>query len=81
MDAEEMIDRNNDYLVTETTIRAKISGDAILDHLRSRKTTGRLTFELIEGGIRRITLSEKTRAPERQRDEIRQLFGMNGNGS
>lgn len=81
MEADEMIARNNDYLVTETTIKPTISTDAILEHLRSRRTTGSLIFELIEGGVRRVTLSEKTRAPERQRDEIRQLFGMNGNDS
>jgi hypothetical protein len=76
MDEEKIISSNHDFLVTDTTIANDIPPDALLHYLRKRRTTGDLIFRLNQGGIRQIVVSEKTKATETQREEIRKIFGM-----
>lgn len=77
MDDNDLIEQNHDYLVTETTIKKNISADKIIELLKARKTTGELCFDFSNGGIRKIRLSEQTKTSEQQRDEIRDILGMN----
>lgn len=76
MTEDEIIASNYDALCTTTTIHTKVSPDAILSALKIRKTTGELTFRLNEGGIRQIVLNEQTRMTEAERDQIREILGM-----
>jgi len=78
MNLDEMIKQNVDFLVTETTLLPTIAPETILTVLRARKTTGILTFELIEGGIRAVRVSERTKATEQERDRLRSILKMNG---
>lgn len=74
--SEEIIERDNDYLITETKIYNKTRRELIFEVLHEQKTTGELRFQLVDGGIRAIQLSEKTKMSEPQRDKIRQILGM-----
>jgi hypothetical protein len=76
MPDDQILETNSDFLVTQSTIKRNTAPDTILRMLRSRKATGELCFDLIEGGVRRIRLSERTKASEAERDEIRKILGM-----
>lgn len=76
MDAEDLIEQNSDFFVTETTLRKDMDPATMLEFLAHMKLTGTLTFELNQGGVRKVRVSEKTKAPEAQRDQIRELLGM-----
>lgn len=77
MNDNDLVEQNHDYLVTETTIRKNISADKIIELLKARGTTGELCFDFRNGGIRKIRLSEQTKANESERDEIRKILRMN----
>lgn len=77
MDDNDLVEKNYDYLVTETTISKTISADKIVALLKARRTTGELCFDFRDGGIRKIRLSEQTKASESERDEIRKILRMN----
>lgn len=62
------------YLLTETQIRRNISADEILRYLKTRRTTGVVTFNLVEGGVRSITIGERTK-PTREPSEIYSVLG------
>jgi hypothetical protein len=73
---DEMIENNHDFLVTESTIRKDISLDSLDIALREKKMTGKVEIDYNQGGKRQIVVRERTKATEKQRDEIRQVFGM-----
>jgi len=73
---DEMIEGNQDFFVTESTINKKVLPEDLLCTLRARKMTGRVEFHYNQGGLRRIVVVETTAANERQRDKIRQALGM-----
>lgn len=73
---EAIVSSNHDFLVTETTIKSKISVEQICSILKHRRTTGSLIFHFIEGGICRILLTEKTKASETQAGRMRDILGM-----
>jgi len=73
---DEMMIRNNDFLVTETTLDPQLDTTRIVTLLRQRKTTGQLTIHLSQGGVQKIALTEKTKANEKQRSKIRDILGM-----
>jgi hypothetical protein len=77
MENEPIID-NRDFLVTETTIDPKLPPEQVLSFLRGRKTTGKVTLEydLSQGGIQKVTVIERTRAKEGQRNGIRAALGI-----
>ena len=77
MREDELIKTNVDYLVTETSfVDGKVPPETVLKVIRDRKTTGRLTYHLSEGGIQRIVLEEKTRTTRAQRDKIDEILGV-----
>lgn len=76
MDDEEMAVANSDFLVTETTLDPKISVDAVVSHLRSRKVTGQLVFHLSQGGVQKVALVERTRATMAERKKVREILGV-----
>lgn len=76
MSTDDLMTKNTDFLCTETSIKSATPAGRLLLLLQARSTTGRLTFDLIKGGVRQITLSEKTPATESQREEIRRILDM-----
>lgn len=77
MREDELIKTNTDFLLTETTfVDGNVPPETVLRVVRQRKTTGELTVHLSQGGIQKIVLKEKTRASESQRDQIREILGM-----
>lgn len=77
MREDDLIKQNADFLLTETTfVDGKIPPETVLSVVRHRKTTGQLTIHLSQGGIQKIVLTEKTKATETQRDQIREILGM-----
>lgn len=76
MDDNDLIEQNHDFIVTETTIKRNVSAEKLIELLKARKTTGELCFDFAKGGIRKIRLSESTKANEEQRDEIRKIVGF-----
>ena len=67
---------NKDFLVTETPVDPRVDVAQLLAYLRQERTTGDVVLHLIEGGIRDITMSEKTKASMEQRKRIREILGM-----
>lgn len=77
MREDDLIKHNADFLLTETTfVDGKIPPETVLTVVRNRKTTGQLTIHLSQGGVQKIVLTEKTKANEAQRDQIREILGM-----
>lgn len=71
-----MILNNHDFLVTDTAIDSGTPWEELRAYFKKNRTTGTVVFLLNEGGTQRITLSEKSKATERQRVEIRKIFNM-----
>ncbi len=78
MNLDSMIKQNDDFFVTETTIKPNVSMDELFTVLRTRKTTGSVILEFVQGGVRRIRVAEKTKATESERDRLRSILEMNG---
>ena len=74
MSAQPLVEKNTEYLITESVLRQKISFDQLMAILRGRRTTGQLTIELLDGGVRMMKLTEKTKASEPQREKIREIL-------
>lgn len=61
MNEDDVIKRSDDYRLAEMEIKSNIPSPEIFDFLRIRKATGELKISLFHGGIRRITLVERTK--------------------
>ena len=72
---DELIRTNIDYLVTETTLDPNAPVEQVVTAIRERKTTGRLIFDLSQGGIQKVSLTERTKTGA-ARKKIRQTLGM-----
>lgn len=73
---EDDLTRNADFLLTESAIDQKIPIETVIAHLRKRRTSGTLSVDLHDGGIRAVRLAERTRMPESCRDSVRKILGM-----
>ena len=73
---EEIIDRNDDYLVTESTIEKTVSHEELSKLLKDRKTTASINIRVLQGGTASITVVEKTKLTESQREKVREILGM-----
>jgi hypothetical protein len=51
----------NEFYVSEQSLPVEIPAADLLDRLRDSRTTGQLTYHFIEGGIRSVMLTRKTR--------------------
>lgn len=73
---EDNVIKTDDFLTTETTIDPTVSPTELVSFLRSRKTTGQLTFHLTQGGIQKIGVTEKTKAKVAESSKMRDVLGM-----
>ena len=74
---EDLIKQNTDYLFTKTVLTGNgHTPEEVLKALRSRKTTGQVVFNLSQGGVQSIQISEKTKATEAQSQKIREILGV-----
>jgi hypothetical protein len=77
MAIEEIVKSNADYVVTESVLDpSSVQGCAFVSKAREDKTTGRLTIDLADGGIRRVELTEKTKAAPGTRKKLRTVVGV-----
>jgi hypothetical protein len=76
MPDEELVKVNVDFVVTETTVDAKIPVEKIVSWLRKQKATGQLTFHLSQGGVQKVALTEKTKVGEDKREKVRGIMGI-----
>ena len=76
MEDEEVVKDNQDFVITETTVDPKVPADKVVDWLRHRKATGQLVFHMSQGGIQKVSLVERTRAVNGQREKIREILGI-----
>ena len=76
MSEEDIIEKNTDYLVTETTIKKDTSAEVLEEALVGRKATVSVCTRMLQGGKASITVIEKTKIAEKDRDAIRQILGM-----
>jgi hypothetical protein len=76
MKEDEIIISNDDFLVTESSIRKNVSQEALASLLKDRKATASVTTRLLQGGTASIVVIEKTRITEKQRIKIREILGM-----
>lgn len=75
--SQPITNRVDDYLTTESELAQTSDIGAVLSILRSQRTSGKLTLELRDGGVRRISLTEKTKPlNDRESDEIRKILKM-----
>ncbi len=76
MKEQDIIENNNDFLVTETTIKKDTDPATLAEILHTRKATANVTTRVLQGGTASVTIIEKTKLSEKQRDAIRQILGM-----
>ncbi len=68
--------RNSDFLLTESEIDKRVSIDEAIIHLLKRRTSGTLSVDFHEGGVRTVRLSERRRMSEACRDSVRKILKM-----
>ncbi len=73
---ENDLTRNSDFLLTESSIDKRIPLDTVLLHLVKRRTSGTLSVDLFDGGIRAVRLAERTKMSEACRDSVRKILKM-----
>jgi len=78
MDSDKIVTVKN-YLVTETVIDANTRVADLDAFLKGRKTTGKLQFDMSQGGHQRFLLTERTKLTEAQSLQLRSILGWNGN--
>jgi hypothetical protein len=76
MPDEELVKVNVDFVVTETTVDAKIPVEKIVSWLRKQKATGLLQFHISQGGVQKVSLTERTKVGEEKRQKVRGLLGI-----
>ena len=74
MSPDAVVVKNEEFIVTETRLKSEVAPEVIISLLRAHRTTGSLTMEFFEGGIRNVFLSEKRKPSETQRTEIRKIL-------
>jgi hypothetical protein len=75
---EEMIVSTTDYFVTESVLNARATAADIATFIRRMKTTGKLTYETQQGGVRTVVVIERTRLAEPAAKSVRKMIGMSG---
>ena len=73
---EEVIETNEDFLLTESTIKKNVSLSDLTEFMKKRKTTTSITTRILQGGIASICVAQKTKISKKQRDSIRHILGM-----
>lgn len=73
MKPDRFVKSDNEFIVIETSLRANVPADQILDSIRQMRATGQLTFYFIDGGIRSVMLVEKTKAADSERGRVREF--------
>lgn len=76
MNPDDIIATKDDFLTTEMLLKNDVSADSVLSIVSAKRTTGRLTFEFNSGGVRSVTLIQRTKADEKQREGIRKILGV-----
>jgi hypothetical protein len=76
MEDEQMAVKNNDYFITETTIDPALPIPVVVAHLVKRKVVGKLIFDLTQGTVQKVSLVERTRAKDGQREKVREILGV-----
>jgi hypothetical protein len=69
--AEDSIARPNEFFVTEQSLPANTPAEEILSRLRDTRMTGQLTYHFVEGGIRNIMLTRKTKVSSLRENKTR----------
>ena len=75
MNEDDMVLTNSDFVVTETTLNPKVPLERVVALLRERKATGQLVCHVSQGGVQKVSLTEKTKATGKKSDQIRGVFG------
>ena len=76
MKSADFVKQNNDFVVSETQLKANVPASDILESLRMNRTTGAITFQMIEGGIRSVTLVERRKTSQDEREQIREILNI-----
>lgn len=77
MHEDDVIETNKDFLVTETTLRHDLSADALLRFCKMRKMTGSVVFTIRDGGVRGVSVHERTKPlTEPESEKVRKDLGM-----
>lgn len=74
MKAEGFVLNNNEIVLTETMLRVTVPADRIVDVLRENRITGQLTFQMIQGGVRSVTLTARRTSTESPADKIVEIL-------
>lgn len=61
MITDEMIKDSSDFRMSETTFDPKVPLDKVVSSLRLKRVTGKLVFDLSQGGIQKISLVVKNK--------------------
>jgi len=78
---EQKIVSVKDYIVTETVIEPKTPVADVAAFLKERKTTGKVQFDISQGGNQRFLLTERTKLTEPQAAQLRAILGWDKNGA
>lgn len=69
MKTEDDLSARTEFLVSEQSLPVDVPAAELLTKLRNTRTTGQLTYNFIDGGIRNIMLTRRTRVAPK--DETR----------
>ena len=81
MKPDDIIETTKDIFVTENTIKKTVPPNDILVVMKERKATGEIHIEVNDGGVRNITVREKTKIPAAQAEAVRNVLGMDDDES
>lgn len=76
MEEDRLLETNKDYLVTESKLHKGISIDSLLALLHLRKSNAHVNIVVNNGGVAGVTVTERTKAGEKQSQEIRRIMNM-----
>ncbi len=71
MKAEDLLKNRNEFFVSEESLPVDLPAEELLSRLRDSRTTGQLTYHFVEGGLRNVMLTRRTRIVKKEDSKTR----------
>ena len=66
----------HEYHVSESTLPIDVPAETVISQLRDSRVSGELKFHFIDGGLRSVTLTKRTKLNEERRPQPRRIASI-----
>jgi len=66
----------NEYHVSECSLPVDVPAETVISQLRDKRVSGELKFHFIDGGLRSVTLTKRTKLNVERRAQPRRISSL-----